>query len=321
MATYVLRRAAHAVLVLWTTFTAAFLVLYWLPGDAAISRIVGTAGSGANLDADIARLRSELGYDQPVVIQYAKTLVSTATGDWGRSIQTSQPVVEMFADAIPETLKLALSALVIGTVAGALLGLVIAYTRSPSIRQALLAVTAAGVSVPTFWIGLLAIELFSFRLGWVPAFGNDGLQTLILPAFVLSIPAAATTAQLLSATLRTALHEPYITMARAKGGSRSYVLLVHALRNSIIPVITALGMTAGTLIGGTVVLETVFSRLGIGSVIMRAVTYQDTPVVLSAVLFTAFVFVLINFIVDVLYPLIDPRVDLSGSGRRQLRGA
>lgn len=320
MLPYILRRAGYALLVLWGTSTAAFLVLYWLPGDAAITRIVGTAGSGANLQADIARLRAELGYDQPVLVQYGKTLLSTATGDWGRSIQTSQPVSEMFADAIPETLKLAFSALIIGAVVGTILALLIAHTRSPSFRQVLLALTAAGVSVPTFWIGLLAIELFSFRLGWLPAFGNNGIKTLVLPALVLSIPTASTTAQLLSASLRFALKEQYVVMARAKGGSWGYVLFTHALRNSVIPVITALGVTAGTIIGGTVVLETVFSRLGIGSVIMRAVTYQDTPVVLAAVLFTATVFVLINFIVDVLYPLIDPRVDLSASVRRRARG-
>lgn len=230
LALYMLRRIGHAALVLWATFTAAFLLLYWLPGDAALSKIVGSAGSGANLQVEVERLRHELGYDRPGIVQYLDALASTATGDWGRSIQTSQPVAQMFAEAIPETLKLSTAALVLGSGIGVALALVIAGTRSQFLRQLLLGLTAAALAVPTFWIGLLAIEFFSFRLGWLPAFGNRGASSLVLPALVLAVPTAATTAQLLVASLRATLDEPFIAMARAKVGSRRYVLYIHALR-------------------------------------------------------------------------------------------
>ncbi|MEH1013103.1 ABC transporter permease [Micromonospora sp. CPCC 206060] len=316
MITYAVRRLGHALLVLWATFTATFFLLYVLPGDAALSK-AGVGGDGATLSpAELVRVRADLGLDQPVVGQYATALLHALRGDFGTSTQTGAPALSMYVEAIPETLKLAGSALLLGLVAGTGWALLAAWTRWRFLRQALLALPAVGVSIPTFWIGLLLIQVVSFRWQLLPAIGNDGVRSLVLPALVLAVPTAAMSAQILSRSLEATLHAPYIETARARGASRSRVLLRHALRNSVLPVVTALGMTAGHLIGGSVIMETVFSRSGVGAITVRAVNFQDTPVVLVAVVFAAVVFVGVNLLVDLLYPVIDPRIQL-----RTTRGA
>ncbi|GAA1760196.1 ABC transporter permease [Luedemannella helvata] len=310
MLRYATRRLLHALLVLWATFTATFFLLYVLPGDAALSK-AGVGSDGAALNAaDLDRVRAELGLDQPALIQYLKALGNALRGDFGTSIQTGSPATRMYAEAVPETLKLAGSALLVGLAVGIAWALLATYTRRNLLRQALLALPAAGVSLPTFWIGLILLQFFSFRWQLLPAIGNEGVQSLILPALVLAIPTASMSAQILSRSLELTMRAPYIETARARGASRGRVLLGHATRNSIIPVVTALGMTAGHLIGGSVVMESVFSRAGVGAITVRAVNFQDTPVVLVAVVFAALVFVTVNLLVDLLYPLIDPRIRL-----------
>ena len=310
MLRYASRRLLHALLVLWATFTGTFFLLYVLPGDAALSK-AGVGSDGAALNAaDLDHVRAELGLDQPVLAQYGRALVNALRGDFGTSIQTGNPATRMYAEAVPETLKLAGSALLIGLLVGVAWALAATYTRSTVVRQTLLALPAAGVSLPTFWIGLVFLQFFSFRWQLFPAIGNEGIQSLILPAIVLAIPTASMSAQILSRSLETTLRAPYIETARSRGASRGRVLIAHALQNSVIPVVTALGMTAGHLIGGSVVMESVFSRAGVGAITVRAVNFQDTPVVLVAVVFAALVFVTVNLIVDLLYPLIDPRIRL-----------
>lgn len=315
MLSHVVRRFLHALLVLWATFTATFLLLYALPGDAALNK-AGVGSDGSALDpADLARLRAQLGLDQPLFVQYGKALLGALRGDFGTSIQTGKPAASLYFEAIPETLKLAGLALLLGLTFGFAWALLAARTRVRLLRQALLALPAVGVAVPTFWVGLVLIQFVSFRWGLLPAIGNDGLQSLIMPAVVLAIPTASTTAQLLYRSLEATLSAPYIETARSWGASPGRTLLRHALRNSVIPVITALGMTAGQLVGGSVVMETVFSRSGVGAVTVRAVDFQDTPVVLVAVVFAAAVFVTVNFLIDLLYPLIDPRIRMGAAGR------
>ncbi|MBO4206775.1 ABC transporter permease [Micromonospora echinofusca] len=318
MITYAFRRLGHALLVLWATFTATFFLLYVLPGDAALSK-AGVGGDGATLSpAELARVRADLGLDQPVVGQYATALLHALRGDFGTSTQTGAPALSMYVEAVPETLKLAGAALLLGLVAGTGWALLAAWTRWRLLRQALLALPAVGVSIPTFWIGLLLIQVVSFRWQLLPAIGNDGVRSLVLPALVLAVPTAAMSAQILSRSLEATLHAPYVETARARGASRSRVLLRHALRNSVLPVVTALGMTAGHLVGGSVIMETVFSRSGVGAITVRAVNVQDTPVVLVAVVFAAVVFVGVNLLVDLLYPVIDPRIQLRTARRTGL---
>jgi peptide/nickel transport system permease protein len=320
MISYFLRRVFHAAAVLWATFTATFFLLYVLPGDRALSKLGADSGGVAVGLEQLARLRQEMGLDQPILVQYLRALWRALHGDFGVSGQTGGDALQMFATGMPETLKLASCALSLGLALGVGLALLASYVRSPAARQFLLAMPVLGVSVPPFWVGLILLQFFSFRWHLLPAIGNAGFASLVLPATVLAIPKAALVAQILSRSLDATMKSPYIETALSRGASRSRVLLRHAFRNSTIPVITALGMAAGQLIAGSVVVETVFSRSGIGLITVKAVTYQDTPVVLVAVVFAAAVFVTVNLIVDLLYPLINRRIDI-GARRPAIRGA
>lgn len=324
MSRFVLRRLGHAVIVLWATFTATFFLLFALPGDAALSK-AGASSESAVVDEErLAMVRAELGLDDPLIVQYLRELRDVATGDFGRSLQNGTEVTDLLAQAIPQTLQLAGAAMVLATLLGFGWALLATSVRWAPARSLLQSMPALGVSVPTFWVALLALQWFSFRWQLFPAFGNAGIQSLVLPAIVVAIPSAAVTAQLLSRSLENTLDAPFVSTVRAKGASRLQVLTDHALRNSILPVMTAMGMTAGHLIGGSVVAETVFTRSGIGEVALRAVNFQDVPVVLAVVLFAAAMFVTVNLVVDILYRLVDPRIQIAvdrTSGPANLKAA
>ncbi|XBS71878.1 ABC transporter permease [Acerihabitans sp. KWT182] len=304
------KRVAHALCVLWATFTAAFLLLYVLPGDAALSKLnLGAGGSGFTPEA-LQKMRADLGLDQSVFVQYGRVLWAALHGNFGVSVQTGQDALRMFAAGVPQTLKLAGLALLLGLALGVGLSLVAAYVRAPMVRSLLSLLPVVGVSLPSFWLGLILLQVFSFQLKWLPGMGNDGAASLVLPACVLAVPTAALIAQILTRSLNAVLTSPYIITAKGRGASRRRLLIGHALRNAIIPVLTALGITTGHLIAGSVVVETVFSRSGIGLLTVKAVLFQDTPIVLVAVVFAATVFVTVNLLVDILYPFIDPRIDI-----------
>ncbi len=318
MLRYAIRRAGHGVLVLWAAFTATFFLLYVLPGDRALAKLGGDAG-GTGFNAEqLARLRAQLGLDDPVLVQYGRALWRAIQGDFGVSVQTGGDALRMFATGVPETLKLAAAALFLGLAIGATVALASTLTAQPFLKRVLQSVPVFGVSVPPFWVGLMLLQFISFRWQLLPAMGYDGLASLVLPALTLSIPTAAVVAQILSRSLEGALRGAYIDTARSRGAGRARLVFGHALRNGVLPMLTALGMTTGHLIAGSVVIETVFSRSGIGLITVKAVTFQDTPLVLVAVVFAAGVFVVVNFLVDILYPIIDPRIDL---GRRPAEAA
>jgi peptide/nickel transport system permease protein len=305
---YVLKRLAQAVGVLWAAYTVSFLVLDYLPGDPV------TAMAGAGMDSgqvdprQIAALRHEYGFDKPVLTQYAEYLGRAVRGDFGDSVATGRPVASTLADALPQTLQLTASALLFAVVLGGGLAVTATYTTRRWLRQLLLSLPPLGVSVPTFWVGLLLVEAFSFRLRWFPAFGNDGPKGLVLPALTLAVPTGALIAQVLAKSLLTALDQPYVETARAKGAGRWRVHLRHALRNASLPALTVAGLLVGQLIAGSVVVETVFSRDGLGRVTAAAVTAQDIPVVQGVVAFGALIFVTTNLVIDLVYPLLDPRI-------------
>ncbi|MGX1547604.1 ABC transporter permease [Streptomyces adustus] len=312
---YVLKRLAQAVGVLWAAYTVSFLVLDYLPGDPV------TAMAGAGMDSgqvdprQIAALRHEYGFDKPVLAQYAEYLGRAVRGDFGDAVTTGRPVTSTLADALPQTLQLTATALLFAVALGGGLAVAATYTRRRRLRQLLLSLPPLGVSVPTFWVGLLLVEAFSFRLRWFPAFGNDGPRGLVLPALTLAVPTGAQLAQVLAKSLLTALDQAYVETARAKGAGRWRVHLRHALRNASLPALTVVGLLVGQLIAGSVVVETVFSRDGLGRVTAAAVTAQDIPVVQGVVAFGALVFVTANLVVDLIYPLLDPRIVVA-SGRR-----
>ncbi|MEV5535092.1 ABC transporter permease [Streptomyces prunicolor] len=315
MRRYVIKRLAQAVGVLWAAYTVSFLVLDFLPGDPVTAMAGAGMDSGQVDPAQLAALRHEYGFDKPVLVQYADYLGKAVRGDFGDSVSTGRPVSSTLADALPQTLQLTGAALLLAVFLGGGLAVLATYTSRRWLRQLLLSLPPLGVSVPTFWVGLLLVETFSFRLHWFPAFGNDGLRGLILPAVTLAVPTGAQVAQVLAKSLLTALDQAYVETARAKGAGRWRIHLRHALRNASLPALTVVGLLVGQLIAGSVVVETVFSRDGLGRVTAAAVTAQDIPLVQGVVVFGALIFVVTNLVVDLVYPLLDPRIVVA-SGRK-----
>ncbi|WP_405848295.1 ABC transporter permease [Streptomyces sp. NBC_01518] len=315
MRRYAIKRLAQAVGVLWAAYTVSFLILDFLPGDPVTAMAGAGMDSGQVDPAQLAALRHEYGFDKPILVQYADYLGKAVRGDFGDAVSTGRPVTSTLADALPQTLQLTGAALLLAVVLGGGLAVLATYTSLRWLRQLLLSLPPLGVSVPTFWIGLLLVEMFSFRLHWFPAFGNDGLRGLVLPAVTLAIPTGAQVAQVLAKSLLTALDQAYVETARAKGAGRWRVHLRHALRNASLPALTVVGLLVGQLIAGSVVVETVFSRDGLGRVTAAAVTAQDIPLVQGVVVFGALIFVVTNLVVDLVYPLLDPRIVVA-SGRK-----
>ncbi|WP_241562137.1 ABC transporter permease [Streptomyces hoynatensis] len=301
-------RLLQALLVLWAAFTLAFGVLYLLPSDPVTIMASGGGEATSVTEEQLADLRAEYGLDQSAWRQYATRLLDAAHGDFGASVQTGEPVRRVIAEALPPTVQLTATALVLAVVGGAGLALAATYTRLRRLRQLLLSLPAAGVSAPTFWVGLLLIQVVSFRWGLLPAIGQDGWRSLVLPSLTLSLPSGAVLAQVFARSLRTALAEPWAETARAKGASRLRVHFAHAARNAALPPLTVAGLLLGNLLSGSVVVETVFSRAGLGRTTAQAVGAQDIPLVLGVVAFGAAVYVLANLLVDLCYPLLDPRV-------------
>ncbi|MFJ2829439.1 ABC transporter permease [Streptomyces sp. NPDC087263] len=316
---YVSKRLAQALGVLWAAYTVSFFVLNYLPGDP-VSAMAGAGADSGQIDpAQIAALRHEYGFDKPVLVQYADYLGKAVRGDFGNAVSTGRPVTSTLADALPQTLQLTGAALLLAVVFGGGLAVLATYTTQRWLRQLLLSLPPLGVSVPTFWVGLVLVELFSFRARWFPAFGNDGLPGLVLPAVTLAIPTGALVAQVLAKSLLTALDQAYVETARAKGAGRLRIHLRHALRNASLPALTIVGLLAGQLVAGSVVVETVFSRDGLGRVTAAAVTAQDIPLVQGVVVFGALIFVAANLLVDLVYPLLDPRIVVTSN--RKVRPA
>ncbi|AZS35786.1 Dipeptide transport system permease protein DppB [Microbacterium lemovicicum] len=311
MGRYLASRVGQAVVVVWAAFTLAFVILYAMPSDPAeiiaSGGLQGETGSEAGAQ-QLEQLRAEMGLDQPLVIQYVTRLVATASGNWGVSYQTGVPVTEMLAVALPPTIAIALLGLGIAVIVGMVLGFVATFTRFGPVRQLLYSLPSIGASVPTFWSALLLIQLFSFGLRLLPAFGNDGFASTILPAVALAIPISAMIAQVFGKSLRSVMAEPFLDTARAKGASRLRSMIGHAVRNALLPVLTIVGMIFGALLSGAVVIETVFGRQGFGRMTVEAVNAQDIPVVMGVVVFSALVFVVATLVVDLMYPLLDPRI-------------
>ncbi|GAA0926979.1 ABC transporter permease [Virgisporangium aurantiacum] len=308
MLRYVLRRLGQAAAVLVATYTVSFLVLDLLPGDPVSAMAAGGLDQGAIDQAQLDAMRHEYGFDQPVLVQYLEYLGRAATGDFGNSVATGRPVTTMLADALPQTLALTAAALLLAVTLGAGIAILATYTRRRFLRHLLFSLPPLGVSLPTFWIGLMLVQVFSFRLRLFPAFGNDGVAGLVLPAVTLAIPTSALLAQVLAKSLLSTLDEPYVDTARAKGAGPARIHFRHALRNAALPALTVAGLLVGNLVAGSVVVESVFARNGLGRVTVSAVTVQDIPVVQGVVVFGALVFVVVNLAVDLIYPLLDPRI-------------
>ncbi len=304
MKALIVRRLVSFIPVLLGVVTITFMLMHLLPGDPAA---VMLSRSGASAE-QIAQLREELGLNEPLHIQYLKFIANAVRGDFGVSIWTRRPVMTMIAEQLPSTLKLAFTALIVSVVSGTLLGVLAAVYRDSWIDRLSIVLSTLGVSMPMFWSSLLLILLFATTLRWLPSTGQGSLRHLILPATVLGFATMGTTTRTVRSSMVEVLCETYVTTARAKGLREVIVIGKHALRNALIPTVTVVGLQFGWLIGGTVVVERVFGRQGIGHLLVEAVLWKDFPVVQGGVLVAAVMYLTLNLFIDLLYGFIDPRI-------------
>jgi peptide/nickel transport system permease protein len=335
---YVLRRLALLVPTLLGMSLLTFSLIHLVPGDPATVML----GERATPEA-VAALRSELGLDKPLWVQYGRFLAGLATGDLGRSLKTREKIVIEMNDRFPATFELALAAILFASFFGVAAGILAARWRRSFFDVFVMAGSLAGVSMPIFWLGLLVILLFSVQLGWLPLAGRispaftvprftgfllidtllagnvpaflDTCKHLVLPAFVLGTIPLAVIARMTRAAVLDVLTQDYVRTAWAKGLSEARVLLVHVLKNALIPTITVIGLQFGYLLGGAIITETIFSWPGVGRWLVLAVSARDFRAVQGGVLLLATVFVLVNLVVDLLYAVFDPRVGLGAEER------
>ncbi len=312
MVWFIGRRLVAAVPVLLLSSLVVFSTIHLVPGDP-VDAMLGAAGyQGASNRPELVRqVRREMGLDQPLVVQYARWVTGALHGDLGTSYIRRRPVVALIAERLPSTLELTAAGTALAVVFGVSLGVVAALKRHTFVDGQVMTVALLGVSLPNFWLAILLILVFSVLLRWFPATGSGTLRQLVLPATALGVEGAAVIARLTRTALVEVLGRPYITTARAKGLQPRVVHLRHALRNALIPVVTVIGLQIGHLLAGSVVVETIFARQGIGQLAVDAIRAKDYPLVQGIVLFTAVVYVVINLIVDVLYGYLDPQIRLA----------
>ena len=304
MLTYVGRRILAVVPVLFGVTLAVFSMLFLVPGDPVkimLAEFVTTPDQ-------IAQMRAQLHLDEPVIEQYGRFVANALRGDLGVSIRSRRPVAAEIAENIGSTGLLALASMMVAIGLGVPLGLLAALGRNSWLDVAAMVVALLGVAMPSFWLGFLLIFVFSLHLGWLPATGGGDLPHLVMPAVALGMIAAAIIARLTRSSMLEVLGQDYVRTARAKGLGGASVIVRHALRNALIPVVTVFGLQFGNLLAGAVIVETVFSRPGLGRLIVGGILAKDFPLVQGTVLFVAAAYVLINVVVDVAYADVDPRL-------------
>jgi ABC-type dipeptide/oligopeptide/nickel transport system permease component len=302
--TYVGRRILAIVPVLFGVTLAVFSMLFLVPGDPVkimLAEFVTTP-------EQIAQMRAQLHLDEPVLKQYGRFVGNALRGDLGISIRSRRPVAAEITENIGSTGQLALASMLVAIGLGVPLGLLAALGRNSWLDVAAMVVALLGVAMPSFWLGLLLIFVFSLHLGWLPATGGGDLLHLVMPSVALGMIAAAIIARLTRSSMLEVLGQDYVRTARAKGLGGWSVIVRHALRNALIPVVTVFGLQFGNLLAGAVIVETVFSRPGLGRLIVGGILAKDFPLVQGTVLFVAATYVLINVVVDVAYAYVDPRI-------------
>jgi ABC-type dipeptide/oligopeptide/nickel transport system permease component len=300
---FVLRRLAGAVFVIFGTVTLVFLVLHWLPGDPAAL----IAGENATAET-IANIRVQLGTDRPLEAQYASYLAGLLHGDLGTSFATHIQVLRMLSAQFLPTLALSTLAAVVAIVTGVMLGVLSAVNHGNLIDRTIQFVLLFLTAMPSFWLGILLILLFSVTLRWLPAIGNGSWRQLVLPVVCLGLITSGRLMRIVRSSMLDTLQEQFVTTLRGKGLREHQVMFQHVLRNALIPVVTVLGILIGELLSGTVVVETLFARQGIGRMLVDALGVKDFPVIQGTVLLASIIFVLINALVDLSYRWIDRRV-------------
>lgn len=338
MLDYIARRFASTVVVVICVTVLVFLIMQMTPGDPVELML----GEFATPEA-IAALRSELGLDLPLSVQYWRFISRAVRGDFGRSIRTGQAVVEQIAAALPATVELALVSFLLTVLFGLGAGTASAVKRGSALDGVVRIISLAGVGMPAFWLGLMLVMVVSYRLGWLPATGRlsvfadlpritgfhlidsllardfqsfgDACRHLVLPAITLSITSTATLERMTRSSMLEVLRQDYMVTARAKGLPEYMVIGKHALKNSMISVVTVLGLQFGNMLGGAALTETIFAWPGMGRLMVTAIGARDIPVVQSCVLVIAVFFSVVNFGVDILYSLLNPRIRIQGGSK------
>jgi ABC-type dipeptide/oligopeptide/nickel transport system permease component len=304
MASYIVQRLLQLIPVLIGISILTFLMLHLVPGDP----VQIFAGDKPLTEERAAVLRHQLGLDRPLWVQYLDYAGHVIRGDLGRQLRNQRPVLESIIEVLPATVQLTVAALTAAVATGVTAGVVAALAHGTWLDTAAMAFAIFGVSMPVFYSSLLMIWLFSFTLGWLPATGQGGIERLVMPALALALISSALLARLVRSGMLEVLGQEYVMTARAKGLARRVVVLRHALKNALIPVMTMIGLQLGSLLGGAVVTETIFSRPGVGRLAVDAILSRDFPLVQGTVLFGATVYVLVNLAIDALYTLVDPRI-------------
>ena len=297
------RRLLLTIPVLLGVATLVFALLHLVPGDPA-QVMLGESASAA----DVADLRTRLGLDRPLAVQYGTFIGGLVQGNLGTSFRYNTPVTREIGQRLPNTLRLAVASMSVAILIAIPLGLISALTRGQLADQLAMTVSLVGVSMPNFWLGPLLAILFAVTLGWLPVSGTGTWQHLVLPAVTLGAALSAVLTRMTRASLIEELRELYVLAARARGLSRARAIGVHALRNSLIPVVTILGLQFGAVLTGTIITETIFAWPGVGRLLIQAINFRDYPLVQGCILFIATTYVLVNLLVDLAYGWLDPRI-------------
>src|SRR5262245_13679298 len=303
MLRFVLRRLGFTVPVLIGVATLVFALIHLVPGDPAAAMLGESASP-----SDLTELRSKLGLDRPLLIQYQHFLSGLFVGDLGTSFRYNTPVTHEISQRLWPTVQLALVAMIVAVSAAVPLGILGALYRGRLIDQAAMTLSLAGIAMPNFWLGPVLAMVFSVGLGWLPVSGIGTWRHLVLPALTLGGTLAAVTARMTRASLIDELRELYVLAARARGLSRTRAVMRHAFRNSLIPVVTIIGLQLGSVLTGTIITETIFSWPGVGRLMIQAINFRDYPLVQGCILLIAVTYVLMNLVVDLVYAWLDPRI-------------
>ena len=303
MLRFLIRRLVLTLPVLLGVATLVFALIHLVPGDPAQSML----GEGAS-PQEVTALRHSLGLDRPLLSQYAAFLSGVARGDLGTSFRYGTPVAREIGARLYRTAQLAVAAMAVAICIAIPLGILAAVFRGTAVDYAAMTFALAGISMPNFWLGPLLAILFAVKLGWLPVAGTGSVGHLVLPAITLGAALAAILARMTRASLLEELRELYLTAARARGLSRTRAILVHAFRNSLIPIVTIVGLQFGAVLTGTIITETIFAWPGVGRLLIQSINFRDYPLVQGCILFISFTYVLVNLLTDLTYGFLDPRI-------------
>jgi len=301
---YFVRRTLQMIITVFVASLVVYGAMQLVPGDPVVAMFFPNVPSAERLEV----IREELGLNKPFIQRYFDWLLGVLHGDFGDSYKQYRAVVDILVQNVPPTVELAIAGILISLAIGIPSGVIAGVTENRFVDNAVMVLALVGVSAPSFWLGLLLMLVFSLYLGWFPSFGSGGIAKLVLPALTLGLYGGGYLARFARSSVLEVKHLDYVTTARAKGLAERWVTLRHILRNALIPVVTMSGILAGYMLGGAVIVETVFGRPGVGNMLVRGISDKDYPLVQGLLFFTVSIFILANLVVDLSYAYLDPRI-------------